>query len=111
MSQPIRSWAAIFVFRPARKTNLVENVETLLPVKFRLLPLSGFRDEVSKIEKIPRGIQGEKSRKIYGKFGKTGLINWSISKSPKGERNQVSGSVSFPCHPVANASWKPLVIR
>ena len=27
--------AAIFVFRPARKTNLAENVETLSPVKFR----------------------------------------------------------------------------
>ena len=35
------------VFQPARKTNLVENVETLLPVKFRLIPLSGFREEIS----------------------------------------------------------------
>ena len=105
---------AIFVFRPTRKTNLVENVETLLPVKFRLIPLSGFREEVSKIEKVPRGIQGEKSRESYGKFGKTGFIIWSISKSPKGGRNQVSGRVSVPCWiatPVANAPWKPHVIR
>ena len=83
--------SAIFVFRPARKTNLVENVVTLLPVNIRLIPLSGFREEVCKIENVPRGIQGEKSRKRYGKFGKTGFINWSISKSPKGGRNQVSG--------------------
>ena len=28
--------------------------------------------------------------KRCGKFGKTGLNNWSISKSPKGGRNKVS---------------------
>ena len=78
-------------FEPARKTNLVENVVTLLPVKIRLIPLSGFREEVSKIENVPSGIQCEKSRKRYGMFGLNGFINWSISKSPKGGRNQVSG--------------------
>ena len=37
---------------------------------------------ISKIEKCPRVILGEKSRKD-SKFGKTGLNNWSISKSQK----------------------------
>ena len=36
MSQPIRGKAAILFFRSARKTtNLVEDVEILLPLKFR----------------------------------------------------------------------------
>ena len=50
----------------------------------------------------------------HGKFEEFGLNNWSISKSQNGGRNQVSGRVSVPCWhatPVANAPWKPLVIR
>ena len=35
--------------------------------------------------------------KRHGKFGKTVLNNGSISKSSKGEWNQVSGRVSVPC--------------
>ena len=49
-----------------------------------------------------------------GKFEEFGLNNWSISKSQYGGRNQVSGRVSVPCWhatPVANAPWKPLLIR
>ena len=39
--------AVILLFRSARKnTNLVEDVEILLPVKFRWIPLSSFREEV-----------------------------------------------------------------
>ena len=42
--------AAIMIFRPARKkTNLVENIEILLPVKFRWIPFSGFSGEVENI--------------------------------------------------------------
>ena len=42
--------AAILFFRSARKnTNLVEGVEILLPVKFRWIPLSGFREEVENV--------------------------------------------------------------
>ena len=42
--------AAILFFRSARKnTNLVEDVEILLPVKFRWIPLSGFRVEVENV--------------------------------------------------------------
>ena len=55
-----------------------------------------------------------KVEKRYGKFGRNALNNWSISKSPKGVRNQVSGRLSVPCWlatPVANAPWKPLVIQ
>ena len=55
-----------------------------------------------------------KIEKRHGKFGKTGLNNLSITKSPKGGGNQVSGRVRFPCWhvtPVAIAPWKPLIIR
>ena len=54
MSQPIRSLDRHLRFPTGSKTHLVENIETLLPVKFRLIPLSGFREEMSKIEKVPR---------------------------------------------------------
>ena len=43
---------------------------------------------------VPSGLSGPDSRKVkksYGKFGKTGLNNWNISKAPKAGRNQVSG--------------------
>ena len=50
----------------------------------------------SKIEKVPRAIQGE-SRVKHGKFEESGLNNWSTSKSQKGGRNQVSGRGSVPC--------------
>ena len=41
--------AAILFFRSARKTNLVEDIEILLPVKFRWIPFSGFRGEVENV--------------------------------------------------------------
>ena len=50
----------------------------------------------------------------HSKFGKSGHNNWSISKSQTRGRNQVTERVSAPCWhstPVANAPWKPLVIR
>ena len=47
-----------------------------------------------KMEKVPRGIQCQKSSK--GKFEKSGLNYWSTSKSQKGGRDQVSGRVSVP---------------
>ena len=60
----------------------------------------------SKLEKVPRSIQGEKSRKDTASSVKQVFNNKSLSMSPKGGRNQVSGRVSFPCWlatPVANA--------
>ena len=50
MSQPIRGQGGHFVFPIGPKnTNLVEGVEILLPVKFRLIPFSGFRGEVENV--------------------------------------------------------------
>ena len=50
MSQPIRGQGGHLVFqiRP-KNTNLVEDVEILLPVKFRWIPFSGFRGEVENV--------------------------------------------------------------
>ena len=65
----------------------------------------------SKIEKVPRGIRGEKSSKDMA--SSRNLVNWSISRSQNGGRNQMSGRVSVPCWhatPIANAPWKPLII-
>ena len=47
MSQPIRGQGGNLVFPIGPKnTNLVEDVEILLPIKFRWIPFSGFRGEV-----------------------------------------------------------------
>ena len=49
MSQPIRGQGSYFLFPIGRThTNLIEDVEILLPIKFRLIPFSGFRGEVKK---------------------------------------------------------------
>ena len=40
------------------------------------------KNQRSKIEKVPRDIQGDKSRK--DKISSAGLIHWSISKFQKG---------------------------
>ena len=50
MSQPIRDQGGHFVFPIGPKnTNLVEDDEILLPVKFRWIPFSGFRGEVKNV--------------------------------------------------------------
>ena len=50
MSQPIRGQDGHLVFPVGPKnTNLVEDVEIFLPVKFRWIPLSGFRGEVENV--------------------------------------------------------------
>ena len=50
MSQPIRGQGGQLVFPIGPKnTNLVEDVEILLPVKFRWIPLSGFSGEVENV--------------------------------------------------------------
>ena len=50
MSQPIRGRDGHLVFRIGRQnTNLIEDVEILLPVEFRQIPLSGFRGEVKNV--------------------------------------------------------------
>ena len=50
MSHLIRGQGGHLVFSIGPKnTNLVENVEILLPVKFRKIPLGGFRGEVENV--------------------------------------------------------------
>ena len=50
MSQPIRGQGGHLVFPISPKnTYLVEDIEILLPVKFRWIPLSGFRGEVENV--------------------------------------------------------------
>ena len=50
MSQPIRGQGGHLVFPIGPKnTNLVEDVEILLPVKFRWIPFNGFRGEVENV--------------------------------------------------------------
>ena len=50
MSQPIRGQGGHLVFPISPKnTNLVEDVEILLPVKFCWIPLSGFRGAVENV--------------------------------------------------------------
>ena len=53
MPQPIRGQGGHLVFPIGPKnTNLVEDVEIYLPVKFCQIPFSGFRGEVEKCEKL-----------------------------------------------------------
>ena len=55
MSQPIRGQGGHFVFPISPKnTNLVEGVEILLPVKFRWIPFSSFREEVQNVKVYAR---------------------------------------------------------
>ena len=50
MSQPITGLGGHLVFPIGPKnTNLVEDVEILLPVKFRWTPFSGFREDVQNV--------------------------------------------------------------
>ena len=50
MSQPIRGKGGHVVFSIGPKnTNLVEDIEILLPVKFSRIPFSGFRGEVENV--------------------------------------------------------------
>ena len=50
MPQPIRGHGGHLVFQIGPKnTNLVEDVEILLPVKFRQIPFSSFREEVENV--------------------------------------------------------------
>ena len=50
MSQPIRGQGGHLGFPIGPKnTNLVEDVEIYLPVKFRQIPFSGFREKVKNV--------------------------------------------------------------
>ena len=50
MSQPIRGQGGHLVLQIGPKnTKLVEDVKSLLPVKFRCIPFSDFREEVENV--------------------------------------------------------------
>ena len=60
---------------------------------------------------MTKGYSLWKFEKRHGKFWKTGLNNWSISKSQKAGLNQESGRIGVPCLHVtlvANALLRPL---
>ena len=68
---------------------------------------------LGKIEKVPRGIRGEKSSKdMASSRNLVSTIGAQASPTVVG-RSQVSGRVNVPCWhatSVANAPWKPLII-
>ena len=67
-------------------------------------------DRGSKIQKVPRGIQGEKSSKDM--VSSRNLV--STIEAQAGPKRRTEKRVSVPCWcvtPVANAPWKPLIIR
>ena len=67
-----------------------------------------------KIEKVPRGIRGEKSSKDMASSRNLVSTIGALASPKMGDGNQVSGRVSVPCWlatPVPNAPWKPLIIR
>ena len=55
MSQQIRGQGGHFVFPIGPKnTNLVQDVEIFLPIKFHRIPFSGFRGEVENVSASQR---------------------------------------------------------
>ena len=68
---------------------------------------------LSKIEKVPRGIRGEKSSKDMAS-SRNLVSTIGALASPKWGTEPGAGRVSVPCWlatPVAYAPWKPLIIR
>ena len=58
MSQPIRGRGSHLVFPiDPKNTNLVEDIEILLPVKFCWIPFSGFREEVENVSANQRRVR------------------------------------------------------
>ena len=58
MSQPIRGLGGHFLFPIGpTHTNLIEDVEILLPIKFRLIPFSGFGGEVENVSANQRPVR------------------------------------------------------
>ena len=71
--------AAILFFQSARKnTNLVEDVEILLPIKFRWIPFSGFRGKVENVSANQRpgrpSCFSDRSEKH-----KLGRVHWDLA--------------------------------
>ena len=69
---------------------------------------------LGKLEKEPRGVQGEKSSKDMVSSRNLVSTIGAQANHKKWGQNQVSGRAGVPCWhatPVANAPWKPLIIR
>ena len=92
-------------------------METRLDFKneYQFIPITQYGACIpSKIEKVPRGIQGGKSSKDMASSRNLVSTIGAQASPKKGGRNQVSGRVSIPwclATHVTNAPWKPLIIR
>ena len=78
-----------------------------------MIKLNRKKAKISKIEKVPRGYQGEKLSKDTASSGKLVSIMWAYA-NPKEGMKQVSEKLSSPCwhpKPVENAPRKPFLIR
>ena len=84
MSQPIRGQGSNLVFPIGPKnTNLVEDLEILLPVKFRWIPFSGLRGEVENVSANQRPGQqscfSDRPEKHKLGRGRWDLASWQVS--------------------------------
>ena len=95
MSQPIRGQGGHLVFLIGLKnTNLVEDFEILLPVKFRWIPFSGFRWEVENVSANQRpgrpSCFSDRPKKHKLGRGRWDLASCQVSLNPfSGFRGQV----------------------
>ena len=65
MSQPIRGQGGHLIFPIGPKnTNLIEDVEILLPVKFRWIPFGSFRGEVENVKSNDDGRQTDDGQRM-----------------------------------------------
>ena len=80
MSQPIRGQGGhlVFTIRP-KNTNLVEDIEILLPVKFRLIRFSGFREEVENVSANQRPGRPSCFSDRQKKKNKLGRGRWDLA--------------------------------
>ena len=80
MSQPIGARDGHLVFQIVSKnTNLVEDIEILLPVKFRWILLSGFRGEVKNVKVNDGRTDGRRTMYAFGSGALKINVNFSVS--------------------------------
>ena len=102
MSQPIRGQAGHLVFPIGLKnTNLVEDVEILLPVKFLWIPFCGFRGEVNKRPKGPHIVHLSTMCHLFWRIGQGGHLVFPISPKYTNlvEDVEIFLPVKFRCRP------------
>ena len=120
MSQPIRGQGGHFVFSICQKnTNLVEDVEILLPVKFHWIPFSGFKGEVENVSANKR--QGRPSW-FSDRHENTNLVEdvefllpvmfpWILFGSFRGEVTKAHISCTWVtmCHLFDRSAWAAIL--